>query len=396
MTSRMRAATAFVLTMLVTGGCSTMGNSPATAPAGTFSAEVTAPRPGTRWVVKDSSHNTTSGRTEAATTTWTVLGEGTHAGKPVRFLWDGTAVHVHDRASHGWMALLDAESSALVSYEPHEGQLSSPLWVGKSWVSRSTMRNAIQGRTVYDLVVVWKVSAYEDVVVPAGRFKAFKLEAWPDKRGLLLERIAWYAPDVGLVVKEITEGFGAPYSIGVGADRIRTVGELVEHVPASAARDENDEYARLAARAVMNLGAGALDVESAISDMLKDADARTAARASGSAKADDDALKDIAEDVRAVAVAAVSVFASAAPEATSALIEAVRDPRTRLSTVALLARLGVPDEHAVPVLVEVSRTEPDTRIKAAVSHMLRQLAERGDSPELRGVAGRALRDLDAR
>jgi hypothetical protein len=99
-------------------------------------------------------------------------------------------------------------------------------------------------------VVVWKVPAFEDVTVPAGTFKAFRVEAWPDSRDPIQKRTYWYAPDLKLVVKEAIEGFGRPYDVGVGRDRIKVTSELVAYsIPAQAAARVMDALRSPASRA---------------------------------------------------------------------------------------------------------------------------------------------------
>jgi hypothetical protein len=360
-------------------GCATMGETPAVPPPGVFSAEATLPPPGTRWVVKATTHNETTRQTEAQSITWSALGRGTYSARPVAILWDGTNIHLHDPATGGWMALLDANAREIISHTPHEGQISSPLWVGKSWVARSTWRSRIHGRTVHDVVVVWKVAAYEEIEVPAGRFKAFRLDAWPDERGLVRKRTDWYAPSLGLVVKSVIEGLGTPYAIGVGSDRIKFVAELVEHAtPAEAATRGDASYARLAAgRALISLGAGAPDAARDLMTALMDAATPTpaaAGRAPGtSSPASEALLKDVSDDARTRAVSALAALAATAPEAVAILTEVARDPGTPLSTVWMLASISGPGSNAVPVLLEILQTDPDAKLRRAVIDVIGRL-----------------------
>ncbi len=66
----------------------------------------------------------------------------------------------------------------------------------------------------------WKVAAYEDVTVPAGTFKAFRMEGsnpWA-------KITQWYAPEEKLVVKHVLERFGSNY-LGSGKETT----ELLEY-----------------------------------------------------------------------------------------------------------------------------------------------------------------------
>lgn len=233
---RMNAPTRLGLVTLVVvfvWGCATVSDTP---PPGAVTAPVEFPPPmGTKWVVNETSKNLTDDTAQSGATTWTVMGEGTHNGIPVYHLWDGTNIHVFDRASRSWIAVLDSHSKEILANEPHEGKFSSPLWVGKSWTSRFTRHERFRGKSFYDVTFIWKVTAYEDVRVPAGTFKAYKIEAWPDSRAPIRKQVYWYAPEVKLIVKEFTEGFGNPYKIGFGSDRMSSTTELVQYTLGAAA-----------------------------------------------------------------------------------------------------------------------------------------------------------------
>jgi hypothetical protein len=92
--------------------------------------------------------------------------------------------------------------------DPEDASLSWPLWVGKRWGSEFTRRAS----RVDDLPLVasYLCDAEETVQVPAGTFRALRI--WRRARlaapGRFPEHvsIAWYAPEIGAVVRRITEG----------------------------------------------------------------------------------------------------------------------------------------------------------------------------------------------
>jgi hypothetical protein len=136
------------------------------------------------------------------TLTFTALEDGTHEGKPVYRLSDGTDIRIFDKATRNYVASL-RDGKERIAVSPHDGTVSWPLFVGKSWRSTFTIHNRDRGRS--DTVgVSWKAEAYEDVTVPAGTFKAFKLVSTPGMNNASYYTI-WYVPDPGLVVKQIYE-----------------------------------------------------------------------------------------------------------------------------------------------------------------------------------------------
>lgn len=219
---------------LLTAACATFEESPPTPPPGVFSADVEPPPIGTRWVVKDTSSDTRTRNTRASTWTWTVSGVGAFNGRPVYHVWDGSHMQVFDRATGSWMAVLDKDAKPVASTEPHEGSLSSPLWVGKRWIARYTSHEHSRGRTFYDMTFAWEVVAYEDVELPSGRVKAFRVErVQTDDRSLQQTRTYWYAPELKVIVRMATESLDADDV--TEQHRVRVTRELVQYTAAAPA-----------------------------------------------------------------------------------------------------------------------------------------------------------------
>jgi hypothetical protein len=129
--------------------------------------------------------------------------EGAYGGKPVYRISDGAGIMIFDKATRNFVATLREDGQERTAVSPHDGTFSWPLWVGKSWRSSYTLYDRARGRSD-QLGVSWKVEAYEDVTVPAGTFKAFKLVSTPGV-GMAAYYTSWYAPDARLIVKHIYE-----------------------------------------------------------------------------------------------------------------------------------------------------------------------------------------------
>ncbi len=161
-------------------------------------ADVAFPDPSTKWVTL------TANQLDGSTTeqTWTVV-EVSYENRAVVGFSDGTITSVHNKTNRNWIANLSygrEETSA----SPDDGTFSWPLEVGKSWTASYIYRDHVQGKVFNPVTATWKVTAYEDVTVPAGTFKAFRLESFPG-RNMGTTFTLWWAPEVKLIVKRVTE-----------------------------------------------------------------------------------------------------------------------------------------------------------------------------------------------
>ena len=87
-----------------------------------------------------------------------------------------------------------------------------PLFSGKKWTSRYSFYNPAY-RMDNDILGEYSVIGVEDVEVPAGKFKAFKVmvkliirELSPPQRQLSGVYYYWWAPDVRGLIKYETDG----------------------------------------------------------------------------------------------------------------------------------------------------------------------------------------------
>lgn len=123
---------------------------------------------------------------------WTIS-HGTWEGRPAVIQTARLGGSAFDPKTHANMANLDAEGKATMVFDPPVGY-QWPLQVGKTWTSKHTVTTPATGRNV-PLEVNWKVEAWEDVTVPAGTFKAFKVVT-TNNFGEVETR--WTAPALGM------------------------------------------------------------------------------------------------------------------------------------------------------------------------------------------------------
>lgn len=191
-----------IAAVLLVSGCATGSVEP---PAGTPKVATKFPAQGTKW-------RTHATGTDGSDTTYTLtaLGDDTHEGKPVFKVSDGVDIYVFDKATHSWIANL-RDGKERFSASPHDGSGSTELWVGKSWMASYTYYDRERGRSFSNVTYWWKVTAFKDATVPAGTFKAFKIEGSNPYSSF----VTWYAPDLGVTVKRIYERNAGNY-LGYG------------------------------------------------------------------------------------------------------------------------------------------------------------------------------------
>lgn len=101
--------------------------------------------------------------------------------------------NLFDRATHGMIAVTGAEGKPVITFEPPI-DYQWPVAVGKTWTSSHTVTQMPSGRQSR-LEIQWKVEAYEEVTVPAGTFKAYRV-TWSNQLGEVETR--WFSPSAGL------------------------------------------------------------------------------------------------------------------------------------------------------------------------------------------------------
>ena len=122
-------------------------------------------------------------------------------------------------ADGSWPAWLAPDGKPILTWDPPIGY-DFPLEVGKTWTKSYRVTIHAAQRTM-PVDGTWKVESYEDLKIPAGTFKVFKVR-YSDTMGN--ENTQWYYPAFGCFVKESRERTGK-CPIGPGTSE----SELISH-----------------------------------------------------------------------------------------------------------------------------------------------------------------------
>ncbi|MDZ7589214.1 MAG: hypothetical protein U5L05_00695 [Rubrivivax sp.] len=143
---------------------------------------------------------------------WTIGPERTWNGRQVvPHASPQAGTSLYDATTRAYVAQLNPAGQPVVSFEPPIA-LPSPLVVGSAWRSKHTMTvHARQAKLPYE--VAFKVEAFEDVSVPAGNFKAFRVVA-TNSFGEVDTR--WWAPAQNSLLVKRTVQRPASYPQGAG------------------------------------------------------------------------------------------------------------------------------------------------------------------------------------
>jgi hypothetical protein len=179
----LQLATASLAAALVAGGCSMMEPK---------AERYFAPPVGSTWVQAQS--NTGS------------YGKGTVQVpfKRGERMWQGKLMGANEspqqvilaESNGGWAVILSPDGKPLISYDPPL-DYDWPLVVGKTW-TKSYKMTVIPKNQVIPFDATYKVEAYENVTVPAGAFKAFKVSVTT----ISSQEVYWFAPELGIYAKQ--------------------------------------------------------------------------------------------------------------------------------------------------------------------------------------------------
>jgi hypothetical protein len=189
-------------------------------PVGTVAAGAAYPPVGTKWSVRVTEsgllHDTVENKAITATSV-------NFDGRPGYGLASTTTTRVLDRATFNPIGTIEG-GRAVVMDTPDTGLFSWPLWVGKSWDGSNSHADLLYGRVWPAAQSQARVAAIEDVTVPAGTFKAFRIEYHggigssasggrrdPGTTGFESREIWWYAPGPKLIVKSEVVRLGTNY-----------------------------------------------------------------------------------------------------------------------------------------------------------------------------------------
>ena len=103
-----------------------------------------------------------------------------------------------DPTSGGWAAWVK-DGKPLVSWDPPLAW-HWPMWVGETWSTPYRVTNHATNKTTEIRAWRW-VEVLENVNVPAGTFKAYKIH-YNDP---FISAVQWWSPDVGITVKSRIE-----------------------------------------------------------------------------------------------------------------------------------------------------------------------------------------------
>lgn len=123
-------------------------------------------------------------------------GERMWEGAPV-ITFEGAAGTIFARSDGNWLGIFQGDKP-VITWDPPAGW-QWPLEVGKSWTqSRRVTIHA--SKTTIPFEITQKVEAYEDVTVPAGTFKAYRIST---VNTLGDQNVVWYSPEHGIFLKQM-------------------------------------------------------------------------------------------------------------------------------------------------------------------------------------------------
>ncbi len=206
---KLQMASAGLAVALVSGGCAMM------APK---AERYVAPPLGSTWVqARRDSGSFGSGNVQVSSR----RGERMWQGQPVITFESPESAILAASDSGNWLGIVSGDKP-LVTWEPGLGW-DWPLEVGKTWTHNHRMTIHARNQTIpYQLTQ--KVEAYEDVTVPAGTFKAFKIST---SSNLGDENVTWFSPELGIYVKQINTRT-AKNAAGPGKREIEVVSHTIK------------------------------------------------------------------------------------------------------------------------------------------------------------------------
>lgn len=147
------------------------------------------------------------------------LGEQMWQGQKVN-AFQGTEMTLLAHPTGNFMAQVKG-STPVVSWDPPIGW-NWPLEVGKTWTKKTSITIHAAKRTIpYEYTQ--KVEAYEDVTVPAGTFKTFKVST---STTLGDDNVSWFSPELGIFVKQSLTRT-AKHAQGPGTREIEIISQTI-------------------------------------------------------------------------------------------------------------------------------------------------------------------------
>jgi len=206
---RLYLATGSLAAALVAGGCTMMEPKV---------ESYVAPPLGATWTHERRDTGSFGSATEQVTFKWA---ERTWEGKLMGAIESPQHV-VLVTSNGGWAAILSPNGRPLLSFDPPLSY-DYPLVVGKTW-TKSYKATVHAARRVMSFDTKYKVEAYEDVTVPAGTFKAFRITS-SSTNGT--EETQWLAPELHIWVKR-SQRRTAKFTGGAGTREQSLVSESIK------------------------------------------------------------------------------------------------------------------------------------------------------------------------
>jgi hypothetical protein len=204
---KMQMASAGLALAMVSGGCAMM--------APKAERFVAAPL-GSTWVQEQ--HNSGSygsNNVQVETRRGERMWQGQQA-----ITYETPQVTILSEPTGNWIGVVSGDKP-LTTWDPPVGW-DWPLEVGKTWTHNHRVTNHAKNQTI-PFQQTQKVEAYEDVTVPAGTFKAFKISS---SSSLGQENVVWFSPELGIFVKQINTRTGKN-AAGPGRQEIEVVSQTI-------------------------------------------------------------------------------------------------------------------------------------------------------------------------
>jgi hypothetical protein len=183
---------AILLSVALAVGCATTG-----PPFFAEKADYPGPMPtGSTWTTERRDSGSFGSKTVQNTTK--SLGEQTWQGRKV-YAYEGPEGTLLLEAPSSKFVAFVKGSNPLFSYDPPLG-FTYPLWVGKTWTETYRVTNHMSGTTT-TREIRWSVEAKEEIKVPAGTFKVWRVSNIDPTT----ESTNWWSAELGIFIKSKTQ-----------------------------------------------------------------------------------------------------------------------------------------------------------------------------------------------
>ena len=201
------AAVTLAIATIALGGCGGRKELPP------LSAIVDAPyiRPGSSWTykVEDTAWNAPQ------TVVLTFMKDDVYKNAGVLAFATASETILYDRDLN--FVAVAADGRIIREASPSLRSFDFPFYVGKEWRSVFTFQDNQKGLSWTPVEVFWRVKEYDEITVPAGKFRSFLLESEPSTNWGIRKEQVWYAPQAKQLIKRIRERTAAHYE-GKGKD----------------------------------------------------------------------------------------------------------------------------------------------------------------------------------